>query len=64
MSDEELKNKMFNFKASIADFSLEQLKEKQKEINDAITKMVLDSDLVLQAAVVESLIKEKESHQA
>jgi len=47
------------FKESIKDFSLEQLKAEAQKIGDSISKMILDSDLILKAAIVDSLIKEK-----
>lgn len=49
-----------NFRESIKDFSLEELNKMAGEIRDSISKMILDSDLILKAAVVDSLIKEKE----
>lgn len=48
------------FKNSIANLSLEELKEKQMDIRDSISKMILDSDLIIKAALVEALINEKE----
>lgn len=47
------------FKESIKDFSLEQLEAEAQKIRDSISKMILDSDLILKAAIVDSLIKEK-----
>lgn len=52
--------KILQFKQQIQNFSLEQLKTKQQEIQSAISKMILDSDLIIEAAIVEAAIKEKE----
>ena len=62
--EQELKNKLLAFRESIQNFTLEELEEKQKEIQNQISKMILDSDLILQAAVVDALISEKKGMQA
>jgi len=51
--------KMQEFRNSIKDFTLEQLEAKAAEIQDGISKMILDSDLIMYAAIVNSLIEEK-----
>ena len=55
-----MKEEILKFRESIKDFSVEQLKEKQAEIQSAISKMILDSDLIIKAAIIENLIKEKQ----
>ena len=50
---------IINFRAEIKDFTLEELEAKAEEIRDAVSKMILDSDLIIKAAIVDSLIKEK-----
>ena len=49
-----------SFREVISAFSLEQLKVKEKELNDSISKMIMDSDLVMQVAIVRAAIEEKE----
>lgn len=50
---------IINFRAEIKDLSLEELEAKADEIRDAVSKMILDSDLIIKAAIVDSLIREK-----
>ena len=56
----EFENKIANFRAEIKDFTLEELEAKADELRDAISKMILDSDLMIKAAIVDTLIKEKQ----
>ena len=51
---------ILNFKEEIKDFSLSQLKQMQEKIQSGICKMILDSDLILKAAIVEEAIAAKE----
>ena len=46
--------------AQIKNFSLSQLKQMQEKIQSGISKMILDSDLILKAAIVEEAIAAKE----
>ncbi len=48
-----------NFRNLLSAFSLEQLQEKEKELNNDISRMIMDSDLVMKVAIVRSLIAEK-----
>ena len=48
-----------NFRSLVSAFSLEQLQEKEKELNNDISRMIMDSDLVMKVAIVRSLIAEK-----
>ena len=53
------KENIIKFRESIKDFTLEELEAKAEEIRNAISKMILDSDLILEAAIIDSAIKEK-----
>lgn len=55
----DIKIDLANFRAQIKDYSLEELEQTADELRDAVSKMILDSDLILKAAIVDSLIKEK-----
>lgn len=48
-----------NFRELVTNMSLEQLEEQKQSLQDQISKMILDSDLILKVAIVENLIKEK-----
>lgn len=52
---------IINFRDSVKDFSLEQLQQEKADIQNAISKMILDSDLMIKAAIIENLIKEKQN---
>lgn len=52
---------IINFRNLVKEFSLEQLEQERADIQNAISKMILDSDLILKAAIVDSLIKEKQN---
>ena len=43
---------ILNFKEEIKDFSLSQLKQMQEKIQSGISKMILDSDLIIKAATI------------
>jgi len=49
------------FRKQIANMSLDQLKAELSNVEDRISKMILDSDLVIKAAILKTLIKEKEN---
>ncbi len=51
---------ILNFKDEIKNFSLAQLKQMQEEVQNGISRMILDSDLILKAAILEQAIAEKE----
>ena len=51
---------ILNFKEEIKNISLSQLKQMQEKIQSGISKMILDSDLILKAAIVEEAIAAKE----
>lgn len=52
---------IINFRESVKDFSLEQLEQERADIQNSISKMILDSDLMIKAAIIENLIKEKQN---
>lgn len=47
------------FRNSLANLSLEELNQKKAELQDKIAKMIMDSDVTMQIAIVEAKIKEK-----
>ena len=49
-----------NFRNQIKDFSVEELKEKRNNLQNDLSKMILNSDVIVQIAIVESLLEEKE----
>lgn len=51
---------ILNFKTKIKDFSLEELKEEKAKLDQEINKMILNSDLIVKAAILTSAIEEKE----
>jgi len=51
---------ILSFKDEIKNFSLAQLKQMQEEVQNGISRMILDSDLILKAAILEQAIAEKE----
>lgn len=53
---------ILKFKDSIKDFSVEELENEAAKIRDDISKMILDSDLILKAAIVDTLLKEKKGN--
>ena len=56
------KVKIEEFRNSIKDFSLEELKAEAARLQEEVSKMILDSDLIIKAAIVDSLIKEREAN--
>lgn len=48
------------FKNSLNNLSLEELNKKKAELQDRIAKMIMDSDLTMQIAILEAKIQEKE----
>ena len=49
-----------NFRNQIKNFSVEELKEKRNNLQNDLSKMILNSDIIVQIAIVESLLEEKE----
>ena len=56
------KMKIEEFRNSVTDFTLDELKTEAAKIQEEISKMILDSDLIIKAAIVDSLIKAKEAN--
>ena len=52
---------IINFRNLVKEFSLEQLEKERADIQNAISKMILDSDLMIKAAIIENLIKERQN---
>ena len=47
------------FKNSINNLTLEELNQKKAELQDRIAKMIMDSDAIMQIAIIEAKIQEK-----
>lgn len=47
------------FRNSLANLSLEELNKKKAELQDKIAKMIMDSDVTIQIAIVEAQIQER-----
>ena len=50
---------ILDFKASISNLSIDELNEKRSELQTKFSQMVLESDLVMKIAIIESLLNEK-----
>ena len=61
--ENDIKDVIANFRAEIENFSKEQLIEKREELRNAVSKMILDSDLMVKAAIVETRIQELEKEE-
>ena len=48
------------FKNSLNRLTLDELNKKKAELQDRIAKMIMDSDLTMQVAILEAKIQEKE----
>ncbi len=53
------KENIVQFRNSLADMSVEDLEALLKDLNNQINRMILDSDLIMKVAIVDSAIKEK-----
>ena len=51
------------FKNSINNLTLEELNQKKAELQDRIAKMIMDSDLTMQIAILEAKIQEKKEEE-
>lgn len=51
------------FKNSLNNLSLEELNKKKAELQDRIAKMIMDSDLTMQIAILEAKIQEKKEEE-
>ena len=50
---------ILDFKTSICNLSIDELNEKRSELQTKFSQMVLDSDLIMKIAIIESLLNEK-----
>ena len=50
---------IINFKQDIANYSIDQLVDLRAQLNDNISKMILNCDDVMKIAIIESLLNEK-----
>lgn len=51
------------FKNSLNNLSLEELNKKKSELQDRIAKMIMDSDVTMQIAIIEAKIQEKKEEE-
>ena len=51
------------FKNSLNNLSLEELNKKRAELQDRVAKMIMDSDLTMQIAIIEAKIQEKKEEE-
>ena len=51
------------FKHSLNNLSLEELNKKKAELQDRIAKMIMDSDAIMQIAIIEAKIEEKKEEE-
>ena len=51
------------FKHSLNNLSLEELNKKKAELQDRIAKMIMDSDVTMQIAILEAKIQEKKEQE-
>ena len=51
------------FKNSLNNLTLEELNKKKTELQDRIAKMIMDSDLTMQIAILEAKIQEKKEEE-
>ena len=51
------------FKNSLNNLSLEELNKKKAELQDRIAKMIMDSDITMQIAIIEAKIQEKKEEE-
>ena len=50
---------ILNFKQDIANYSIDQLVDLRAQLNDNISKMILNCDDVMKIAIIKSLLNEK-----
>ena len=51
------------FKNSLNNLTLEELNKKKAELQDRIAKMIMDSDAIMQIAIIEAKIQEKKEEE-
>ena len=55
--------KIVKFKNSLNKLTLDELNKKKAELQDRIAKMIMDSDLTMQIAILEAKIQEKKEEE-
>lgn len=55
----ELKDSIVTFKNHLTDLSVDELMDERNQLNDEISKMILDNDLILKVAIIEEYIKHR-----
>ena len=53
---------ILNFKNQIKDYSLEQLKQEKLNLDEKITKMIFDSNLMIKLAIITTKIESFEKN--
>lgn len=56
--EDKLVKDIANFRCEIADFTEKQLEDKKAELQNAISKMIMDCDMVLKIAIIDAKLKE------
>ena len=51
------------FKNSLNQLTLDELNKKKAELQDRVAKMIMDSDLTMQVAILEAKIQEKKEEE-
>ena len=51
------------FKNSLNNLTLDELNQKKAELQDRIAKMIMDSDVTMQIAIIEAKIQEKKEEE-
>ena len=52
-------NSILEFKNKIKDFTIDELNDMHNELQEKISKMIFESDIIMQIAIVENLLTEK-----
>ena len=56
--EDKLVKDIANFRNEIAGFTEAQLEDKKAELQNAISKMIMDCDMVLKIAIIDARLKE------
>ena len=55
--------KIVKLKNSLNNLTLDELNKKRAELQDRVAKMIMDSDLTMQIAIIEAKIQEKKEEE-
>ena len=55
--------KIVKFKNSLNNLTRDELNKKRAELQDRVAKMIMDSDLTMQIAIIEAKIQEKKEEE-